>query len=525
MITNPILHREWSACETDYPRNTCVHQLFEEQVRCRPNQPAAQFGTQVLTFAELDRKSNKVAGKLAALGVGLDSLVGICVDRSLDMLVGLLGILKSGGAYVPLDPGYPHERLRYIVSDSGLRTIVTQRNLTPAFSPEGVATMYLDDAEELSAQTASGSFQSDPGLSSENLAYVIYTSGSTGKPKGVQITHRSVVNFLSSMRQVPGFTPEDVLLAVTTHAFDISVLELFLPLIAGGKVVIASREACSDGEELTELIESSGVTVMQATPTTWHLLLEANWTGNSRLTILCGGEAFLPDLARRLVGRAQAVWNMYGPTESTVWSTIYPIKESLSSIPIGRPIANTEIHVLDDNLNPVADDVTGELYIGGDGLARGYHNRPELTAERFIRNPFETTQVKKLYRTGDLVRWTSGGQLEYIGRTDQQVKLRGYRIELGEIESALAEHPRVVRAAVVLHGAELTKKLVAYVMTTDTLQPTPTELRSFLKDRLPAYMVPAKFVPMQQLPLTGNGKIDRTALPGGNAESPPAGRQ
>jgi len=316
------------------------------------------------------------------------------------------------------------------------------------------------------------------------------------------------------MRQMPGFTTDDVLLAVTTCAFDISVLEIFLPLAAGGKVVIAPREACSDGEQLAALINESGATMMQATPTTWHLLLEADWKGHPGLTILCGGEALSPGLARQLLGKANAVWNMYGPTESTVWSTMYQVKDVLSSIPVGRPIANTEIYVLDAALQPVPDDVIGELYLGGDGLARGYHNRPELTAERFIANPFDTRKASKIYRTGDLVRWSPSGRLEYVGRADQQVKLRGYRIELGEIEAALEEHPNISRAAVVMYGKELDNRLVAYVVASDTLDLSPSKLRTFLKTRLPSYMVPAKFVAMQQLPVMQNGKIDRSALPG-----------
>jgi amino acid adenylation domain-containing protein len=524
-MTNQILPAEWIARKADYPKTSCVHQLFEEQARHRPNQVAAQCGTEKLTYAELDRKSTELAKRLRVSGIGPESLVGICVDRSLDMIVGLLGILKSGGAYVPLDPGFPDQRLRYIVSDSGLKTIVTQRNLSPSFLSDGVVQMYLDDHGVVNDQLPAGSLQSvRRGPNSENLAYVIYTSGSTGKPKGVEITHRSVVNFLSSMRQVPGLTSEDVLLAVTTPTFDISVLEIFLPLIVGGKVAIAPREACLDGEVLARLIQDSGATVMQATPTMWHLLLEANWTGNPRLTILCGGEALLPDLARQLVGKARAIWNLYGPTESTVWSTIYSVKQVLPSIPIGRPIGNTQVFVLDAELHPVPGDAIGELYIGGDGLARGYHNRPELTAERFIDNPFEPALATKIYRTGDLVRWTSVGQLEYVGRVDQQVKLRGYRIELGEIEAALAEHPYIARAAVVMCGADLSKRLLAYVMTLDTQQPTATELRAFLKARLPVYMVPSKFVAIQQLPLTQNGKLDRSALCEGNTGNRPVSR-
>ncbi|HSY54710.1 MAG TPA: non-ribosomal peptide synthetase, partial [Opitutaceae bacterium] len=349
-------------------------------------------------------------------------------------------------------------------------------------------------------------------LEPTNLAYVIYTSGSTGRPKGVQVTHRAVVNFLHSMSVEPGLTADDVLLAVTSLSFDIAGLELFLPLSLGAKIVIASREASADGAELVKLLSDCQPTIMQATPVTWRLLLGAGWTGSARLKILCGGEAMPRELATALLPKSREVWNMYGPTETTIWSTIYRVQSREGSVSIGRPIANTQVYVLDHNLNPVPAGVPGELYIGGLGLARGYLNRPELTAERFIRNPFSDDPRERLYKTGDSVRYRPDGNIEFYGRLDDQVKVRGYRIELGDVESALQKHPQVKEAVVVVRpDGTGENRLIAYLVMQD--QSALTELPGFLRTKLPAYMVPAVFVPMAVFPVTPNGKVDRRALP------------
>ncbi len=346
-------------------------------------------------------------------------------------------------------------------------------------------------------------------------SYVIYTSGSTGRPKGVMIPHRAVVNFLGSIRRSPGLTARDTLLAITTLSFDIAVLEIFLPLTVGARVVIADRATAADGSRLAAKLAASGATVLQATPAIWRLLLEAGWAGDPRLKALCGGEALPPGLAGRLRDRVASLWNLYGPTETTVWSAAHPVERGARRVPLGQPIANTRLYVLDAEGRPTAAGVAGELYIGGDGLARGYLNRPELTAERFVPDPFGGVPGGRLYRTGDLACYDADGALEFLGRIDHQVKVNGHRIELGEIEAALGEHP-AVKAAVAVARAEAEdgeKRLVAYFVPGRGPAPAADELRGFLQGKLPAYMVPAVFVPLDALPLTPNGKVDRLALP------------
>jgi amino acid adenylation domain-containing protein len=357
-----------------------------------------------------------------------------------------------------------------------------------------------------------------------NLAYVIYTSGSTGKPKGVAIPHRAVVNFLRSMRRQPGLSEEDVLLAVTSLSFDIAVLELFLPLSVGAKVVLLSRETAQDGFRLARALAESGATVMQATPTTWRMLLEAGWEGNGRLKGLCGGEVLSPDLAGQLLPRLGSLWNMYGPTETTVWSTIYQVEAIRPVIPIGRPIAHTQIYILDERLQLAPVGAVGELYIGGAGVGRGYLNRPELTAERFIPHPFGPPG-ERLYRTGDLARYLPDGNILFHGRLDQQLKIRGFRLEPAEVEAALKQHPAVRQSVVTAAGDQAgQQRLVAYVLPGLSEEaarlPTAGQLRAFLLARLPEYMVPANFIFLDSLPLTAGGKIDRRALPSPDQSRP-----
>jgi len=453
----------WNDSATDYPKDSCVHKLFEAQVDRTPDAVAVVFEEEQVTYGELNRKANQVAHHLRTLGVGPDVLVGICMERSLEMIVGLLGILKAGGAYVPLDPMYPRERLAFMLVDARVSVLLTQERLLDVLPEHGAAVVCLDTSWEAIAREHKENLQSI--AAGENLAYTIYTSGSTGKPKGVQITHRALVNFLYSMRQQPGLTERDVLLAVTTLSFDIAGLELYLPLIMGAKVVIITHEVAADGKQLIERLANSGATVMQATPATWRLLLEAGWQGSSQLRILCGGEALSRELADRLLTRSASVWNLYGPTETTIWSTVYKVKPAEASVPIGRPIANTQIYLLDSHLEPVPIGVPGELYIGGTGLARGYLHRPELTAEKFLPDPFSYEEGARLYRTGDLARYMSDGNIEYLGRLDNQVKIRGFRIELGEVEAVLGRHPGV-RQSVVISREDRPgdKHLVAYVV-------------------------------------------------------------
>ena len=422
---------KWNDTAVAYPRNLCLHELIEGQVERTPEAAAVVYEDRQISYSELNRRANQLAHYLRKLGVGPEVLVGVCMERSIEMVVGLLGILKAGGAYVPLDPMYPEDRVAYMVEDSRLKVLVTEQRFRGRFAQKGTPLVCLDSDWQAISRESSENCRTEVGP--ENLAYVIYTSGSTGKPKGVQIPHRALVNFLISMRAAPGMTEKDILLAVTTISFDIAGLELYLPLITGARVVLASREVAVDGEGLRQLLEESKATVMQATPATWQMLLESGWKGGKHLKVLCGGEAWSRDLATQLINRCGSVWNMYGPTETTVWSTVHQVTSAEGPIMIGRPIANTEIYILDRHLQPAPVGVTGELYIGGDGVARGYLNRPELSAEKFIPNPFSEMPGSRIYNTGDLARYLPDGTIDCLGRTDHQVKIRGYRIEPGEM--------------------------------------------------------------------------------------------
>ena len=503
---------EWNNTQTDYAGDQCIHQLFEAQVGRTPNATAVVFENERMTYRELNRRANQLARQLLKLGVGPDVLVGICVERSLEMVVGLLGILKAGGAYVPLDPAYPRERLSFMLEDAEVLVLLTQDRLLESLPESRARVVCLDTGwhEIAKEDTENPIGRSGP----ENLAYVIYTSGSTGKPKGVQIPHRAVVNFLASMSQKPGMTDRDRLLAVTTLSFDIAGLEIYLPLSLGASLEIVSREVSSDGNQLLSKLATSGATVMQATPARWHMLLEAGWEGSPDLKILCGGEPVSRKLADQLLQKAGSLWNMYGPTETTIWSTISKVESGQGAVSIGRPIANTQIFLLDDALQPVPVGVAAELYIGGDGLARGYLNRPELTAEKFIANPFSQEPEARLYKTGDLARYLPNGEIEFLGRIDHQVKIRGFRIELGEIEAVLRQH-RAVNETVIVAREDVPgdKRLVAYFVPAQEPGPTVGELRDFLNAELPDYMVPSAFVALKAMPLTPNGKVNRRALP------------
>jgi amino acid adenylation domain-containing protein len=489
-----------------------VHDLFEAQVNESPNSVAAVFGSKQLTYAELDRRANQLARHLRNLGVKPGVLVGVFIERSLEMLLALIGTLKAGGAYVPIDPTFPPERVSFVLEDAGVSVVLTQEALTKDWSFGDAEVVQLDVDWELIARGDSARPSNLAG--DEDLAYVIYTSGSTGKPKGVEVPHRAVVNLLESMLVQPGLAKTDVLAAVTTLSFDISGLELFLPLCVGAKLVIVNRETAQFAVQLLQYLKDVNATIVQATPVTWHQLLEAGWRGEPPLKVLCGGEAFPRDLANELGKRATSVWNMYGPTETTIWSAVLEVKAGEGPVPIGHPIANTELYVLDQERQIVPIGVPGELYISGMGLARGYHNRPELTAERFVSNPFKPDSGARMYRTGDLVRRRPDGTLEFLGRLDNQIKLRGFRIELGEIESVLGSHPGVAQGVVSLREDVVgEKRLVGYIVPTKGSTPTAEELRDFVVKKLPDYMAPATFVSLDALPMTPNGKIDRAALP------------
>lgn len=503
---------ECNHTQTEYPQDQCIHQLFEEQVERTPDAVAVVFDSQQLTYRQLNERANQLANYLRTLGVKPEVLVGICVERSLEMVVGLLGILKAGAAYVPLDPNYPDERLSFMLLDAQVSVLLTQQQLVGDLPNHEAVVVCLDTDWHHIAKHCEKNPIAD--VISDNLAYTIYTSGSTGQPKGVQILHSAVVNFLSTMRQQPGMTADDVLLGVTTFTFDIAVLEIFLPMIVGARLVIAKREVTVDGKQLLDLLVNSGATVMQATPATWRLLLEAGWQNSHKLKILCGGEALPKKLANQLQARSTSLWNVYGPTETTIWSLISQVESEEGLISIGRPIANTEVYILDRHLQPVPIGVPGELHIGGAGLARGYLNRPELTEDKFIPNPFSHQKGARLYKTGDLARYLSDRSIECLGRIDFQVKMRGFRIELGEIEAVLSQDPGVLQTVVIAReDVPGDQRLVAYVVTNQELAPTTTDLRRVLKEKLPDYMVPSAFVMLEALPLTPNGKVDRRALP------------
>lgn len=501
----------WNETRADYPLDRQIHELFEEQALRTPDRVALVYEGQQLTYRDLNEQADRLAHRLTLLGVGPDRRVALHVERSLAMVVGLFGILKAGGAYVPLDPNYPHDRLSFILEDAQPLVLLTQRSLRDRLPFPNGEIVCLDD------------LPIDPGRpapehatnrrQASDLAYVIYTSGSTGRPKGVPIPHRALVNFLTAMQHEPGITEHDRLLSVTSLSFDIAGLELFLPLIVGAQVTIAPSEAVADGAHLAALMEACGATLMQATPATWRLLLEAGWKGSRDLKILCGGEAWSVELARALLPRCASLWNMYGPTETTVWSSVARIAAD-QRVLIGPPIANTTFYVLDSYGEPVPIGVPGELTIGGDGVARGYLNRPELTQERFVADPFSDTPRARLYKTGDRVRQLPDGSLEFLGRLDHQVKIRGYRIELGEIESVLRLDPDVQDAVVVAHGGgNADPRLVAYVTASGSEPVSASALRTLLRQKLPAYMMPSVLVPLEAFPLTPNGKVDRKALP------------
>jgi aspartate racemase len=505
---------EWNATHAEYPRERCVHHLFEEQVERTPRAVALVFGRHSVTYAELNRRANQLARVLRKRGVAAGSLVGICLDRSPDMVAAILATLKAGGAYVPLDPSFPKDRLAFMAQDSGLRVLITERSLAGAFECSATALVMEDERAGLAKEPGTNLERS---VAPQSLAYVIYTSGSTGTPKGVAVHHRALVNLLCAAIREPGIHAGDSLLAVTTLSFDIAGLELFGPLLAGARIVLASKAAASDGRALRELIEGGGSNILQATAATWRMLIEAGWAGTPKLKMLCGGEALPRELADALLERGGELWNMYGPTETTIWSSWQRIEKRTEAISVGRPAPNQMFYILDAHRKPVPVGVGGELYIGGEGVATGYHNRPELTAERFLENPFAPG---RMYRTGDRARYRPDGSVEVLGRMDSQVKIRGFRIELGEVESALAGCEQVRAAAVtVRQDASGQSILAGYFVPAGAAD--LEGVRAALQKRLPSYMIPAYLIPLSELPLTPNGKVDRKALP---APEPPRGQ-
>ena len=508
----------WNATARPVPAAT-LPGLFEAQAGRAPEASALVFEGETLSYGELNARANRLARLLIGRGVGPESLVALALPRSFEMVVGLLGILKAGAAYLPLDVTYPKERLAFMLADAGPACLLGDAATAADLPETAVPVLRLDDPAvaaalaELSDADVSDAERARP-LDPQHPAYVIYTSGSTGRPKGVVIAHAALANFLGDMRERMRLDPTDRLLSVTTVGFDIAALELYAPLVSGAASVLASAEAVRQPALLRDLIAQSGATLMQATPSLWQSLFAEAAGPLSGLRMLVGGEALPSGLARELVGTGSSVLNLYGPTETTVWSSATEIDGfNADAPPIGRPIWNTRLYVLDAGLQPVPAGAAGELYIAGAGLARGYLNRPGLTAERFVACPFGPPG-SRMYRTGDLARWRADGVLDFLGRADDQVKIRGFRIELGEVEAALARQPGIAQAAVVAREDRPgQKQLVGYVVPATDAALDPAGLRRALAAHLPDYMVPAAIVELAALPLTPNGKLDRRALP------------
>ncbi|MCH8246793.1 MAG: amino acid adenylation domain-containing protein [Bacteroidetes bacterium] len=502
-----VLIDEFNSTAADYPSDKNVHSLVSEQVARTPDRTAVVFETEHLSYLELEQRSNRLAHYLRDSGVAPGDLIGVCLNRSADLVVALLGILKTGAAYVPVDPDFPTRRIGYMIEDAEMHYMVTEDALCSRLSDHELHFVCLDTDKKSIELMSSDSVPLE--ISSESLAHVIFTSGSTGRPKGVQISHRAFVNFLTSMQSEPGFAENDVILSITTPSFDVAGLELFLPLMCGAKTVILSEKVAGDGKLLAKALDDHSATVLQATPVTWRLLVDSGWEGRPNLRMFSGGEALPKTLVESLTGKGAELWNMYGPTETTVYSSIEKIQNSADLVSIGRPIANTQMYILDNELEPVPIGVEGMLYIGGDGLADGYVSRDELTDAVFITNPFGKGRI---YKTGDRAKRLYDGRLVCLGRDDTQIKLRGFRIEFGEIEHVLNQYEHIRSSAVVIReDTPGDQRLVAYIVTNS--KSDTSELLLFLRDQLPEYMIPSAFVYLDELPVTPNGKVDRKALP------------
>jgi amino acid adenylation domain-containing protein len=519
----------WNDRSRAFPQAT-LNALFEEQVRRTPHKTAAIFGDERWTYGELNARANAYASMLKAAGVTRGSIVAVMLDRSLDLLAGLIAVQKTGAAYLPVDIRMPQERIAICLADARPAAILTQIGVAPKIPSNGIAVVAVDGNRERQNVVTldfevNGAQQDSNGL--EDTAYLIYTSGTTGKPKAVEISQRSLVNLLTSMQEAPGFGPEDVFLAVTPVSFDIAALELFLPIISGGTAVIASREQTEDPHLLAHAIRDSGCTVMQATPATWRALLLSGW-GNARqipsghensshpLRILCGGEAMTRELANRLLAIGAEVWNMYGPTETTIWSLIHRVNSETENragaVSVGNPIANTQAYILDDQRQLLPVGVQGELFLGGVGLAKGYRGQLRQTAERFVK--VASIGGARLYRTGDVAVRKRDGTIEVLGRNDNQVKVRGFRVELEAVEAAVLRHPRIAAAAArAWPEATGEMRLSVYVVADEGSAPNLAELRAFLAHSLPEYMIPSDVIELPAIPLTAHGKVDRAHLP------------
>jgi len=499
----------------DYPKDKALPYFLNKCAKQNGSKIAIKFHDRKLSYKSIYENSNRLAKVLIDSGINAGDVVGLALDRSPEMVISLLAILKSGAAYVPLDPEYPKDRIEFMLDDSSAKILLTSKKYKGHFH-SGSTELLLEDA----LQKAEGYGPEEPEIviDSDSLAYILYTSGSTGKPKGVQIRHYNLVNFLLSMQKEPGMTADDKILAVTTISFDIAGLELYLPLICGAELILSNSETSKDGRLLLDLVKDEQISFMQATPYTWRMMLEAGWENYLPIKILCGGEALPKDMVNKLTWRSSALWNMYGPTETTIWSTVKLI-ENDEDITIGKPIDNTQVYILDEHLNNLTNGETGEIFIGGEGVAKGYLNRPELTAERFIDDPFSEIPDSKLYRTGDLGKIKPSGDIQCLGRIDHQVKVRGYRIELEEIEHALVKQADVKETVVIAReDTPGDPRLVAYVVLNTGTETVDIKAQTYtwhqaLMAVLPEYMVPDDFVLLSSIPITPNGKTDRKSLP------------
>lgn len=507
----------WNETRRTYPVDVCIHELFERAVLSYRDAPAAICENSVCTYSELNARANKLAHYLCSIGVRPDDRIALCFQPSLDMLVGILAVLKAGGAFVPLDPNYPRERLSSMLGDCGAGIVLTHS----AVSNELVSFLLLSNCVVLDAQRDEPLWEGCPvdnlqrgKVAPKHLAYVLYTSGTTGKPKGVMVEHRNVVNLLAAFHEILPANAHRNVMALTTYTFDPAYLELFLPILYGGCVTLVARAIASDAALVDRAIAAAQPSLVQATPTTWRMLVEYGWSGCDGVVALCGGEALPSDLPAQLSGKVSSLWNVYGPTETTIWSIVCRVQlagDATQSPRIGRPIGNTKAYVLDKARRLLPIGTIGELYIGGAGVARGYLNRPELTAERFIANPF--VPGDRLYATGDLVRYHCDGNLEVLGRNDFQVKIRGFRVELADVEAHLRLHPGVLDAIVLMREDVPGEKRLAAYYRSRSGPVDPADMRRFLASRLPDYMIPSAYVFLSTFPQTSNGKVDRAKFP------------
>jgi amino acid adenylation domain-containing protein len=499
----------WNQTAADFPAARCIHDLISAQAALTPHAIAVVCGAERLSYAELLDRADRLAASLQAMGIGADDLVALYLTRSATLIVALLAVLKAGAAYVPLDPDHPAQRTALILNDAAIRVLLTEGPLLATLPPTHATIVDLDDPAAFHASRTL-----DQRAGPENLAYLLYTSGSTGLPKGVAVEHRALVNVITAVGALLQSTADDRWLAISTLTFDIASLEILLPLATGACVIVARTDESKDPWRLQTLLTQSDATMLQATPSTWRMLIDAGWSGSPALRMISAGEALSMRLAQELLARGKQLWNLYGPTETTIYATFHAVQHDDGAPPIGRPVANTKLYVLERGGQPAPVGIPGELYIGGMGLARGYYGQPDLTAERFVGNPFVADAAARLYRTGDLVRWRADGLLEYLGRNDHQVKIRGHRIELEEVQAALSQHPAVQSCVVVAQPATADElQIVAYFVPRQGARPDTGGLRHFLRSTLPEAMIPAHYIELTAMPMTPSGKLDRAALP------------